>query len=191
MSWLNRLPNLILIAVTVTIISVSTYWIFTDNKEDLQVKRRAGMLPQFSVEAFSDSDGAELSTETYRGKPMLVNFWASWCPPCRNEFPALASLSDVYRDRLNVLAVSTDTEKTAASKFIEEISAEKKLPRFREQIALGWDGSKAVSMNLFSVVRLPETFLVSADGRVVDKFVGEIDWMSEEVRARIERHLQP
>src|SRR5262245_7975820 len=55
-----------------------------------------------------DIDGRTISSESLRGKVVIVNFWATWCPPCRAEIPDLVALQDKYRDRLVIIGVSED-----------------------------------------------------------------------------------
>src|SRR5437763_11637389 len=62
------------------------------------------------LQAFTmlDLDGRQISTSDWRGKVVLVNFWATWCPPCRAEIPDLVALQERYRDKLVVLGISED-----------------------------------------------------------------------------------
>src|SRR5438105_12850284 len=55
-----------------------------------------------------DLDGRQISTSDWRGKVVLINFWATWCPPCRAEIPDLIALQEKYRDQLQIIGVSED-----------------------------------------------------------------------------------
>src|SRR5260221_3146878 len=61
--------------------------------------------PAFTVTAL---DGRSITSSEWRGKVVLINFWATWCPPCRAEIPDLVALQDKYRDRLQIIGVSQD-----------------------------------------------------------------------------------
>src|SRR5262245_32383139 len=67
--------------------------------------RDPAVVAPFSVK---DLDGRTVSSESLKGKVVLVNFWATWCPPCRAEIPDLIKLQDKYRDRLVVVGISED-----------------------------------------------------------------------------------
>ena len=119
--------------------------------------------------------------DDYRGRPVLLNVWATWCDGCREEMPSLQLLYDAYRDRgLQVVAVSIDDPGSA--ELIREFAAEHKLT-----FDMLHDG-KAAIMSQYEVRGVPETFLISAAGEIRGtRFVA--DWSSAESRAMVERLL--
>src|SRR5262245_20785500 len=78
-------------------------------------------LPAFTM---TDIDGKTISSDTWRGKVTIVNFWATWCPPCRAEIPDLVALQDKYRDQLQVIGVSQDE---AGADVVRQFAAEHKI----------------------------------------------------------------
>jgi DsbE subfamily thiol:disulfide oxidoreductase len=105
-----------------------------------------------------------------KGDVILLNFWATWCPPCRKEMPSMVEL---YRklspQGLKVIAISVDKNRDDLLSFVEEYS----LPF---QILHDAD---SVAARKFGVFRFPESFLIDRKGTVVHHLVGAVDWMSE------------
>ena len=114
--------------------------------------------------------GEAVSLSQYRGKVVILNFWATWCPPCREEMPSMERLYQKYKGQdLVMLAVNVDdNSKQAVSKFL------KRTP-YSFPILLDRD-SKV--QNVYGVFRFPESFIIDRNGVVVTKIVGGRDWMS-------------
>jgi peroxiredoxin len=105
-----------------------------------------------------------VSLQALRGHPVVLNFWASWCEPCKEEAPQLEQVWRTYRDRgLIVLGVDTHDLETPAQAFIDRYKIT--YPNVRDP-----DGSTA---RAFGATGVPETFFVGADGRIHGKFPGE------------------
>lgn len=127
------------------------------------VTERADLAPDFTWE---DPDGAEMSFDRARGTVTLVNFWATWCGPCRKEMPDLVELSQAYADRgFRVIGIATDRTANAAE-LVAEFIREYKIPY---QIVLS---TQEVEDAFNNVRMMPTSFLVDADGRIVRTMVG-------------------
>jgi thiol-disulfide isomerase/thioredoxin len=118
-------------------------------------------------------DGSRHLLSAYRGRPVLLHFWATWCPPCKAELPALLALGrDLQRDGgPELFAVATDPDWDAISRFFDG-----RVPSHVVRAASG-DAAEA-----FEVSTLPDTYLVSAEGQLVLRFGGARDWSSEQAR---------
>lgn len=117
-------------------------------------------LPPFLV---NDIDGQAVSTAEFKGKVVLVNFWATWCPPCRAEIPMLVQLKNIYKDRLVIVGVSMDDDDPAAvRKFVKEMRMNYPVVMASHEIISEYGGVPA----------LPTTFVVNQDGKVVQKHIG-------------------
>jgi len=109
--------------------------------------------------------GAEVALDDLAGRPVVLNFWASWCPPCRDEAPLLEDLADRYRDRgVVVLGLDTQDLSDNARGFINQLGLT--YPSLR-------DGS-AESEIAFEVNGLPETFILDAQGRIAHRHIGPV-----------------
>lgn len=123
-----------------------------------------------------------VALQTFRGKVVLLNFWATWCPSCISEMPSLDALRmRLEGDDFKVLAVSVD-----------EVGWEA-IDRFLTRVPVGMtlllDARGDVS-SLYGTFRLPESYLIGRDGRIVKKYVGPRDWMDPSLLAEIQSYVR-
>jgi len=129
--------------------------------------------PPFLVNALN---GEIISTAEWHGKVVLVNFWATWCPPCREEIPALIHLQDQYKDRLQSIGISMDDEDDAdnVAKFAKQAGINYPIVMASHEMIAEYGGVPA----------LPTSFVVNRDGGVVQKHVGLHDPAEYEAEVR-------
>jgi thiol-disulfide isomerase/thioredoxin len=126
-----------------------------------------GKLPPDAV--FSDGTGKSVTIADFKGKPVLVNLWASWCAPCVKELPTLDKLA--ASGKMEVLAVSQDTGPEASvAAFLKEHGIAALKPYHDEKMGL--------SGALGPDVVLPTSILFDANGKEVWRYVGDLDWTS-------------
>ena len=131
--------------------------------------------------AMRDMSGSYVSITAMRGKVIVLNFWATWCPPCTVEMPGLDQLYHDYRaDGLEVIGVSSDGSEVGIREFLSETPVD---------FPILHDRSGRVT-KLYGVNSLPTTFLIDRSGTVVNLFMGEQDWTSPRMRDRIESFLK-
>lgn len=123
--------------------------------------------PDFSL---TDSDRT-VRLSQFRGKPILLNFWATWCPPCVEEVPALVALQKQMGDKVVILAVSADEDEEAYKKFTQ-----KHMPGL-----LTIRDGKQQSNRLYGTFAFPETYVIDREGVIRRKFIGAVDWTSPEI----------
>jgi len=118
-------------------------------------------LPPFLVR---DVDGNIVSTAALKGKVIVVNFWATWCPPCREEIPELVKLQDRYKDQLQIIGISEDEDvpPEAVRSFARGMHVNYPIVIVSRELEHEFGGIPA----------LPTSFIVSKDGGVVQKHVG-------------------
>jgi len=131
-------------------------------------QRIGSAAPNFTVQ---DSDH-KVTLSDFRGKVVLVNFWATWCPPCQAELPSLIAMQDRVRAKgVMVLGVSIDVDENAYHRFLKERNVNFMTVLDPEQ--------KVATM--YGTTGWPETYIVDRDGVLRRKIVGPIDWNSAEI----------
>lgn len=148
--------------------------------EKLEVAMSPEPLP---VETFMDADGKALSFKDFKGKVLLVNFWATWCAPCKVEMPALDRLAGELGGRdFAVLTISIDRGGAkVAGPFLEEIRA--------ENLPLYVDPASRLAQAM-RVQGLPVTILADADGREIARYLGPAEWDGPEAKALISEAIR-
>ena len=134
----------------------------------------------------SAKQGKLVRLSQFKGQFILLNFWATWCPPCVEEMPSLLSFSKIAKKQfgVEVLAVSSDENWG----LIESQFQEKKWDQNSGlQVLLD---TSAESAKTYGVLKYPETFLIDKNFKVVKKFVGVQDWMSADFHRWLKENLK-
>ena len=113
-----------------------------------------------------DLDGKEVPLSTFKdsGKVVLLNFWATWCGPCKAEIPGFVKLQEKYKDKLTIVGYSVDDTADLAKKFASEY-------KMNYPILLG-EGREDIQDAYGPIWGLPSTFIISKDGKVCRKHIG-------------------
>ncbi len=124
--------------------------------------------PDFTVQ---DSDHT-VTLSQFRGQVVVLNFWATWCPPCVAETPALVHMQNLLKNKgVTVLAVSIDADDAAYHKFLKDYSVSMVTVR---------DESKKAS-TLYGTFGWPETYIIDRNGIIRRKFIGPVEWTNPEI----------
>ncbi len=133
--------------------------------------------PDFTLK---DVDGRDVAFSSYKGKAVLINFWATWCPSCRSEMPALNRLGKELRSRgLAVVGVSVDRSADSVKDYLLKNPLD---------FPILVDTDSKVSRQ-FKVFSLPTSFLLDRNGLILYRFLGEEEWNSGEMLNKINRAL--
>lgn len=120
-------------------------------------------------------DGSPVRLEQFQGRWVLVNFWASWCEPCREEMPSMREFARSFSgDRLRLLAISLDESDAEIRKFLIDQGITP------EDFVVAHDVDGEVSARYGSRL-LPETWIVDPDGHVVGRVQGAVDWTRPDI----------
>ncbi|MDX3893477.1 TlpA disulfide reductase family protein [Pusillimonas sp.] len=130
---------------------------------------------------FQDEAGKEMSLTAFRGKVVLLNIWATWCPPCREEMPSLDRLNDKRGgENFEVVALSIDRDTALVKPFYEE---------FGIQALRGYFDPSAQIPNTLRAPGVPTTLLIDQEGREIGRAMGPAAWDSAQVEALIDAAL--
>ena len=125
------------------------------------------LAPEFSV---TTEDGKTLTRSNFGGKLLILNFWATWCPPCREETPSMELLHRRLKDQgVVLLGISVDKSNEKYKNFLK---------RYNVTFPTSHDPAMSVS-DSYATYRYPETYIIGRDGRVVEKIVGRKNWTDE------------
>ncbi len=134
----------------------------------LEPEPRSGPAPEFAVLVLA---GAPVTLTDFRGKLVIVNFWATWCEPCIREWPQLDRLAERFagRDDVVILAISVDSDPKLIAPFLERMTLTD------TKVRVLWDPKQDVQ-KAFGTEKLPDTYFVDRAGQLVHAFINVRDW---------------
>jgi thiol-disulfide isomerase/thioredoxin len=134
--------------------------------------------PDFS---FRSLDGKNHALSDFKGTPVVLNFWATWCAPCVVEFPQMLELAKSRNDAVFIF-LSLDDDQKDLERFLKKYGKILPLPNVR----IGLDRDKTISQTMFQTIKLPETYLIDHSQQITDKIIGNsVDWDSPGMREKI------
>jgi len=117
-------------------------------------------------------DQSKITLSQFRGHVVVLNFWATWCPPCVEEMPSLVEMQRRFKAKgVTVLAVSVDVDESAYRQFVKDHNVDLLTVRDPDQ----------KSSALYGTFKFPETYIVDRNGVIRRKFIGAVDWTAPEV----------
>jgi len=121
--------------------------------------------------------GENVSLSSYKGKVVILNFWATWCPPCRAEMPSMETLYKSFNGQgLEILAVDIGEDTSTVQKFIRSNG-------YTYPILL--DSSKKIS-SIYGIKAIPTTYIIDREGKIIGRVIGSIKWDNKKVISAIE-----
>jgi thiol-disulfide isomerase/thioredoxin len=143
-----------------------------DGKIALQFYRNAPLIHDL---AMTDVDGRTISTASLKGKVVIVNFWATWCPPCRAEIPDLIALQDKYKDQLQIIGISDDDDPPAV---VKKWAGDHHM---NYPIVMSNDALRKI---FSGVAALPTSFIIDRESKMVIRHVGMLQAATTEAETR-------
>ena len=145
--------------------------------KNLEPMKDSSSTPDFSIASF---DGKKISLKDFRGKTVFLNFWATWCVPCREEMPAMERLYQEFKDKnFVILAVNVKDRKQDAVNFLKELKI---------TYPSAFDPEGQVGL-LYGAWGLPTTYLIGPKGEGLARAWGPAEWYSPEARNLISQIL--
>jgi thiol-disulfide isomerase/thioredoxin len=172
--WILPAPVLLVLAISVLTLASRA------QLPVIRFVRDPDPAPDFKTK---DLDGKGVSLNAYKGKVVLLNFWATWCGPCRAEIPGLIDLQDKYKDRLQIIGMAVDVDDE------DELRKVVKVEGINYPVAVT---TGELRMAYGGITALPTVFVINPEGRVVQKHVGLFNpaLYETEVRALLDLPVQ-
>ncbi|PIQ77658.1 hypothetical protein COV82_03185 [Candidatus Peregrinibacteria bacterium CG11_big_fil_rev_8_21_14_0_20_46_8] len=174
LSLAGRSRRALAVIILATVLSLSACAPTGDNQDSSQEKPLVGFTaPDFTLQTY---DGREVSLSDFRGeKPVMLNFWAGWCPFCLAEMPAMALIQEEFGDEVAVIAVNRGQKLETAKKFTDDLNVTDAFT-----IVLDPDDRQFPK---YQGIAMPMTFFIGRDGVIVDKHFGPLE--SKDMRERL------
>jgi len=161
----RRPPTLVIIAIAVSVVLVGAIIAIDATSHRTAPSAAPKPAPAFTLPSLRDP-GQQVSLSAYRGQPVIVNFFASWCSPCKKETPLLAGFYRSSRGKVVIIGVDADDSAPAARSF---------LTAYGVGYPVGFETTPAVA-NAYGVsgIGIPETFFLDARHRIVKRILGDV-----------------
>src|SRR5215467_3376876 len=181
---------LLIIGTVVVLIGVTVY---LDRTTRVSVKAKNLKPDAAAVTAkpdvtFKDLDGKDVRLDSYKGKVVLVNFWATWCEPCQVEIPWLIEMQQKYSSKgFTILGVDADDE---GNNVVSAYTAKERFNVNGQKLPMNYPilrGDDAVADKFGGLLGYPTSFLISRDGKIVKKVQGLVDY--DEIKNAVEGQL--
>jgi len=175
-----KVRTILTITTAVVLVVVGTLWIRSLVPPDSPTGSLAFLSAAPELPIF-DRAGKKYDLADEKGRLVIVHFWATWCPPCVEEIPALSRFWEKYgkRDDLVLYAISVDKDWKTIDSFASKNP--NRLPMYRDP--------EAKTATRFGTTQYPETYITNKNGRVLHRVQGAVSWDDPEVRRRIEQLL--
>jgi cytochrome c biogenesis protein CcmG/thiol:disulfide interchange protein DsbE len=168
-------PDRILQAALALMMAAFCFALYTSLHET--VVNAGDRAPNFSIAV---DNGKTITARDYGGKLLLLNFWATWCPPCVEEVPGLNELARQLGPKgLVILGVSQDKDENAYKQFIA---------RYQVGFLTARQPSEDIQLN-YGTIQIPESYLINQDGKVVEKFISSQPWASPQMIQHVQSLL--
>jgi peroxiredoxin len=157
----------LLLGIGALLVAVSAYFILQDSFSTSEFSTIPVSVSFPAPElALTDTEGTSRSLADYRGQVVLVNLWATWCPPCKEEMPALQSFYDKHREKgFMVIAINDGDPKSDVLKFVKD---------YRLTFPVWLDPTYIATEQAFKTLNLPSSFVIDRDGTIRLQWVGGI-----------------
>ena len=190
--------NLLILAIAILLGGGITFFLDWQSKPESNVtnvpvttEERIQRLSQDAPDvSFTTLDGEEVTLNDLEGRLVVLNFWASWCPPCVAELPDLIELADLMgADKMTLVLLSSDLNREAIDIFLSNMGEDAQERLSLSHILIAWDERGAITRGVFQTYQLPETILIDGEGRMREKIVGIVKWTSDEMITKLEALL--
>lgn len=166
--------------IVYVVLAIAIVFRFTQAYLDLKFKQSMEMgqrpVPTFE---WRDFDSNKHSLSSIKNKVIVLHFWASWCGPCRVEFPSMLRAAKQLEDDVVFLTISGDDTEEPVMKFLAKAKLEAGVRP--DNVLYGWDPMRSLTFDLFQTTAFPESIIIDEDMMMRRKFLGRTDWENPEI----------
>jgi peroxiredoxin len=169
--------NLLKLLVLASIVGLTVFLAF--HSRPRKPVERGDAAPAFTL---PDLQGNSISLSDFRGRVVVLNFWATWCPPCVEEMPSLRRFAGQMEPLgVTVLGVSVDHDPDDVKRFVAD---------FQLNFPIARDSNQAVASR-YGTWKFPETYIIDPEGRIAEKLIGVVDWQDSRIVSRVRSLARP
>lgn len=173
--------------IVALVLSLFVYFIYGGSNAPQNQKRQSegeeDKVPEIAPSVIVHTEnGGEVAIDSFRGKYLLLHFWASWCAPCREELPSLEAYLETLKSQPNFASLLVSEDEGGAkgiAGFVKKLN-------LKGPYLFDPDGSAAEA---FGTNKLPETYFIAPDGHILKKWAGPANWQNPALRKRILQEL--
>lgn len=169
--------NILLLLVFILGAGAWTYWqnhqskpLFTEAVQIQPNMQDTVNDPYVDDITFDLLNGKTVQLYDYKGRVVVIHFWATWCAPCLVEFPKIIKMAKQTKDNVTIMAITTDSNKSDIDRFLKRLKTP--LP---DNFLVIRDSDKTISQDIFQTFRLPETYILKPDLSLHEKKIGAFD----------------
>lgn len=185
---MNRVYSAFLSAIVILVAAVSFSGCKSSGTSAGSSSGTAAQLAEEPNVTFKDLQGNNVALSSFKGKVVLVNFWGTWCEPCRGEIPILIKMQQEYASKgFTVLGVATNDDEKAVDPFIHhtQFNVDGHEMTMNYPIVMGSDD---ISTKFGGLLGMPTSFLISRDGKIIKRYIGAFA-NGDEINQQVESHL--
>lgn len=185
---MNRVYTAFLSAIVILVVAVSFSGCKSSGTSSGSPSGTASPLADEPSVTFKDLQGNNVELSSLKGKLVLVNFWGTWCEPCRGEIPILIDMQQKYGSKgFTVLGVATNDDLKAVDPFIHntQFNVDGHQMTMNYPIVMGSDD---ISTKFGGLLGMPTSFLISRDGKIIKRYIGAFA-NGDEINKEVESHL--
>lgn len=181
------IAGIITVIFGVIFVGLFSYWKNETLPKSLDVIHKISDMEKngFPDFEFNLVDGNKNKISDFKGKLIIINFWASWCSPCLEEFPSMLNLLEKLGDKAVLVAISQDSTKEDIEAFIKSFPKVKGMGN----VLIAWDEQHSLAQE-FQADRLPESYVLDKNLKLSKKIIGSIDWASADALKFMEELYQ-
>lgn len=168
--------RIIIIFLAIVVLAFALYFVRNEVSSNQEIAPRLGFYaPNFNTVYMN---GSEFELYELKGKPVILNFWATWCPPCVREMPNLQDFYDRHKGEVIVIGINLGEKNRTIQNFIKKINV---------TFPIVLDKGKEIEKSYNLIIR-PTTYFIDENGIIVDKKLGELK--KEEIEERAQKLLK-